>query len=679
MYTIYLGIFVNLELNLLQPIKTINKKIIELVLKDYHQISLWYFVFFLFGCLFSLSKCHWTSSCIIPILINIFVIILIINSKCNIQKYLFYLIFFFTLGVLASEFKKFNARSNKLEDNVVDYFQGTIGQITKLSKSTRIVLKNPQYLNNSISRDINSKGDIRLTIQDKYLQHIEIGDQILIRAKLTQASQETTPGGYNFHLHAKLNNIQATGFCLSSPIIIKKNSDIWSNLRKTIYTRITGYLKQDPANFILALIIGDYQGMQAQTIRNIRISGISHLLCISGLHLTLVTLICFRFFRFILNVSNYLAHNHNIKLIAGILSIIFSYFYLELSGTKVSATRAFIMSSCANVAIMLHRDYNPMRAVSIASFLILAISPQYTINPSFHLSFIAVLALIWQYNQHLSISTSAKHGIFIKSIKIIWSNLYSSAFVGIVTGPIVAYHFNMFSNYSPITNLIAVPITTFILMPCVFIFLISMPFNAEQYPLKFMSYFVEIIINIANKIANLPYSSIYTGHIDDYHLIIYIFGFLWLVIWKSQIRLLGIAIIAISIILMNTIQRPCFVLDIPLNTIALRTKDEKIELYSETKPSNFIQNNWANWFGQESIDKLHMIERSNRQYLTKHNILIEVIFNNLDCNSKADLILNYSEDSCMSKKFINLNDSSERFIGVYGNKTKDNLPKIKWL
>lgn len=108
-----------------------------------------------------------------------------------------------------------------------------------------------------------------------------------------------------------------------------------------------------------------------------RQSGISHILCVSGLHLSLVAMLFFISARFLLNLSNYIAYNYNIKSIAAICSLIGSYGYLELSGMQIAATRAFIMTAIFIYAVMIGRKPYPLRSLAIAAFIILSVNPEY--------------------------------------------------------------------------------------------------------------------------------------------------------------------------------------------------------------------------------------------------------------------------------------------------------------
>jgi competence protein ComEC len=656
-------------------IETILSKIKEELASEYTQLSFWHFISFLFGCV-----CFFDNSDLLTIsqagiiLITLYVCSIIFKNQI-ITQFIILLSFFFILGFTAGIIKKYRISNTAIPNNLFGTIQGTIEQITKTPTGTRVVLRNVSVSNHNQKKSdaVNIDGVIRINIKDKYFTKLEIGDHISIKACLMPPPTEIIPNGYDFSFYASLNNINAVGFATSEPKIIQKNDNYLGNIRKKIYQRLTSSLSSIPANFIAALVIGDSQGLDKATMTNMRLAGISHILCVSGLHLSLVTLICFKFFRFSLNASDYLAHKINIKLVSGILSIIFSYGYLKLSGSQVSATRAFIMCALATIAVISQRSYSPMRAVGIASFIILAVNPDYSLHPSFQLSFLAVLSLIGGYSFYNTGSKTPQNWLAKFKTNLL-ANFYSSMFVGFTTGPIVIYHFHIYSNYSALANLIAIPITTFILMPCAFVFLFLALFNADIYVLKFMSYFIDIIVKSADFVANLKYNTMYVGNISGMSLSVYIFGFFWLIIWKSKLKYAGIIIICCSILMMFNKTKPDLILDIKKVAIGLKNKQGQLEIYSDKKFSAFSKEYWSLWFGQKDVIS-HQLDqsRSNLSFKTNQNKMIDIIFDDLDCQTTTDLVINYSEKRCIGSNNILNIPQDKKFLFVFCDQVKCNF------
>lgn len=236
--------------------------------------------------------------------------------------------------------------------------------------------------------------------------------------------------------------------------------------------------------------------------------------------------------RFLLNLSNYLAYNFNIKLISAYCSLIGSFGYLELSGMQIAATRAFITAAIFIYGIIIGRSCFPLRSLAIAAFIILSLNPEYIFHPSFQLSFIAVLSLVAGFEFYLKNSwlIGENKGIFGAVKFYMASNIYSSFLASIITVPVVINQFFIFSTYSVPANLIVVPITSFFLMPLA---LLSLPFTMigfDSYILKLMRFFIDIIIKSAAYFNSLPRSVWYFGYITNFSILLFYsasFGFVY--------------------------------------------------------------------------------------------------------------------------------------------------------
>ena len=154
--------------------------------------------------------------------------------------------------------------------------------------------------------------------------------------------------------------LQRQDLLLVLPKVIKSQSgyfyDKLQNIRGIIYKELIRVLGTDQGNFVAAILIGETKAINKHTADNMRNSGIAHILSVSGLHLSLVAMIFFISSRFLLNCSNYLSYKINIKVAAGIISIIGSFGYLLLSGANIAATRAFIMTFFVILAIIIERS-----------------------------------------------------------------------------------------------------------------------------------------------------------------------------------------------------------------------------------------------------------------------------------------------------------------------------------
>lgn len=521
----------------------------------------------------------------------------------------------FTLGFSLAKYRATNLNLAGLKEQIIGPIEGTISNLKQTTRGTQIILED------TLIKKHQEISKVRINIKAEYSNDLMLGDRISVFAALQPPPRSLIPGGYDFGLYAYFAGLQATGYALFQPQLIdsrSRDSASIKQIRRFIHSRLIATLGSTQGNFAAAILLGEGAGLDRKVMQDMRYSGISHILCVSGLHLSLVAMLFFIVSRFLLNLSDRVAYNYNIKVIAAMVSLIGSFGYLLLSGMQIAATRAFIMTSIFILSIILGRAPYPLRSICIAAVIILSVNPEYILHPSFQLSFIAVISLITGYefyirNQWILGSNSG----LLSNIKLyIFSNIYSSLTASLATMPIVIYHFYISSNYSILANLVAVPIMSFFMMPLAILAVIIMPFKLDYYVLKLLGYFIQLVIDLADWISHLPGSIWYFGYISPLSLTIYIIGFFWLTLWQKKWRHFGWVVILISLGLMFISPKPDFIYDPKMKVLGIKNGAGKLEIYAK-HISGFMKNYWANWYGQADV----VVHKS------KTNILPHSIFN----------------------------------------------------
>jgi competence protein ComEC len=128
------------------------------------------------------------------------------------------------------------------------------------------------------------------------------------------------------------------------------------------------------------------------------ISGIGHVLSISGYHMAVVAGLIFFIVRAFFALIPGLADRAPIKKWAALAALFATGFYLVLSGNQVATQRSFIMIGVVLCGVLLDRPTLTMRTLTIAALVVLAFAPESIVHPSFQMSF-AALALISGYER----------------------------------------------------------------------------------------------------------------------------------------------------------------------------------------------------------------------------------------------------------------------------------------
>lgn len=217
-----------------------------------------------------------------------------------------------------------------------------------------------------------------------------------------------------------------------------------------------------------ALLTGNRSGLSQNCIDAFRLSGASHILALSGLHIGIVYTIVKR-------TTSVLGRSPYMKIIRSMLNTGICLFYVLCTGAGASIVRAFLFILLYEIATLCNRGHKLKTILPAALFIQLSIDPTAINNISFQLSY-AALAGITYIHPHLSslwenYLHAADPGKDIRGIKKapcilrkIWELSTLSLSCQITTAPLAWHYFHCFPPYFLLTNLLAVPLVG-ILMP----------------------------------------------------------------------------------------------------------------------------------------------------------------------------------------------------------------------
>lgn len=451
--------------------------------------------------------------------------------------------------------------------------------------------------------------NIRISVRTKVEEGIKIGDQVKLSAKLFPLKIAPSEYAYDFARIAYYQKISATGFATSKIVLYKKAEarkfqEYIESFRQYIYENLQQNTKKPHADIISALLIGKKDGIDQKTMNAIRDSGIAHLFAISGLHLSFVAGLFFIVFRNLFAISETLTLKYNTKKISAFLTILPTTFYLLITGMQISAQRAYIMVILVLVAIMIERKYRGLIAIAFAASVILIVEPEAILKPGFQMSFSAVLALVASYQ------INANKLFKIKIIKYFVSIMISSVIASLATVPYTICNFNYFSISGIITNLIAIPIVTLIIIPLGIIYVLLIPLGIEWIITLLIERPIDSVLYITNAIASLQYLVIPIHTFPASSIVIITLGLLWLCLWERNWRFFGIFFIVLGIFSSAMYRTP----DILVSADNAAVKEDDNLLYSLTRKNrNFVVKTWAKQNGQNQIVNHTKYHNSNKR------------------------------------------------------------------
>ncbi len=342
-------------------------------------------------------------------------------------------------------------------------------------------------------RQLPVTGNILLTVKEANVP-FRYGDRVRFISKLYRPKPATNPGGLDYRRFLALRGIWVTAFANSSDDVLRMQEG-QGNLFFQFIERGRGKIRvfldenapPDSRGIIKALILGERGEIAKEVNEKFIVSGVSHILSISGLHVALVAGFFFALTRFMLKRSPYLLLRFELNKASALVAVVPVIFYTFLAGLGLAAVRSTIMVLSFLLAVLLDRAKDLYDALFVAAFVILLVSPAALFDISFQLSFLAVLSILYliprlrefipRSQDWSSQLPGARPSPWKrKLILYLGTSLLTTAAAILGTGPISAYYFNRISLVGFLSNLVLVPLmglgsTLLSLLTALFVFL----------------------------------------------------------------------------------------------------------------------------------------------------------------------------------------------------------------
>lgn len=428
------------------------------------------------------------------------------------------------------------------------------------------------------------------------------GERARLRARLQPPLAPALPGGFDFARQAWFERLGALGFALgkverlpgatSGPMLAV------SRWRATIADRIVASSPGPAGGVAAGILVGVTAGVDQETWRAMQVSGLAHLLSVSGLHMALVAGSVFAACRWLLALIPALALRFPVKKIAAGVALPAAAFYLLLTGASVPTQRSFLMTAVALVAIMADRNPFSLRLLAWAALAVLLLRPESVLGASFQLSFAAVLALVVAYEAWGR--RPRPEGREPGPLAPLWAYLGGVGMTTLVasaaTTPFGAFHFQTVPTYGVLANLVAVPLTSFLVMPAGLLGLALTPFGWEGPLFALVGWGTEGVLLTARAVATLPGASLLVHAWPAEALALLALGGLWLALWQLPWRWLGLLPCIAAAILVLASRPPSLVVDAGLGMAAIRHDDGAVTLI-EWDRDRLIRQTWLRHLG----------------------------------------------------------------------------------
>ena len=426
---------------------------------------------------------------------------------------------------------------------------------------------------------------LRINVDEAKSGAVTAGRTIRLRAWLMPPAPMAVPGAYDFARAAWFQGIGGTGRALGEvAVVAPPREQGWASriagARQSLADHVRTRLEGGAGGIAAALATGDQAGISEEDAEALRRSGLAHLLSVSGLHLTAVVGAVMLLTLKLLALSPTLALRFRLVLIAATAGAIAGVAYTLLTGAEVPTVRACIASLLILLGIALGREALTLRLVAVGALIVLLFWPESLPGPSFQLSFAAIVAIValHEHPRVKALLARRDEGMPHKIIRGLLALILTGLAVEMALTPIALFHFHKAGLYGAAANIVAIPLTTFFIMP---LEALALLFDLAGLGAPFWwltGQALQLLLGLAHATAAAPGAVAMLPDMPPAAFGLIVAGGLWTALWRAKWRRWGLVPVAAGAIWALATPAPDLIVTGDGRHLALRTSSGELAI-----------------------------------------------------------------------------------------------------
>ena len=341
--------------------------------------------------------------------------------------------------------------------------------------------------------------------KDERSRGLRIGDGLRIQSRISENS-DWHIGAFDYRRYLENQGFTGRTFVsswkwqkvqisLENLSRLQRTKLFFLKLRSSLLKRISSQLVvhdsqiEDSYAVVAAMTLGDKSALTKELKDVYSITGASHVLALSGLHLGIIY-----------TLLSLLIRGRRWRMVSQLLIILSIWAFAFLVGLSTSVVRSAMMLSLYGLMSLGHRDKMSVNTLAFTAIALLIVNPLSLFDVGFQMSFMAVFAILILYPLFEGVF-SQEYLLSHRVVRWVWGMVTVSCSAQIGVAPLIAYYFGRFSTYFLLTNFIVIPATTLILYLSLMVFIVP----SLAYLLL---YIVGLLNTVLTKISILPGASI---------------------------------------------------------------------------------------------------------------------------------------------------------------------------
>lgn len=387
---------------------------------------------------------------------------------------------------------------------------------------------------------------------DKAPEGLVPGATVRLRAYLLPPPPMAVPGAFDFARIAWFSRIGATGRAIGAVEVVAPPAETswsaWLGARQRTAAHIQHQLPGSAGTIASALATGDQGAISEADAEAMRRSGLAHLLSVSGLHITAVVGAVMLLALRLLALSPWLALRLNLVLVAAGLAGATAVAYTLFTGAEVPTIRSCAAALLVLIGIAMGREAITLRLVATGAVIVLLFWPEAAAGPSFQLSFAAITAIValHEHPRMKALLARREEGRLKRLGRILLGLLFTGIAVEIAIAPIALFHFHQAGLFGALANIVAIPLTTFIIMPAEALALLldTLGLGAPFWWIAGLA--LDALLGLAYAVAGAPGAVALLPAIPVAAFGLVLGGLIWMGLWRSRWRWWGAAPLALG-------------------------------------------------------------------------------------------------------------------------------------
>jgi len=429
---------------------------------------------------------------------------------------------FLAIGMLVTWHKDISHQQQWLNNyyNDKDYITATLEEpLSEKTNSYKANASVQQLLQGDSIQSV--KGNIIIYFKkDALPKELGYGSQIIFNKSLQPIKNTGNPGSFNYERYAAFQGIYQQVYLDHGAYILLpvKNKSRLSHFlfaaRQKVLHTITTYIPgEKEAGLAEALLVGYKDDLDKTLVQSYSNTGVVHVIAISGMHLGLI-------YWLLTTLLTPLKKRKHTRWMAPALIITGLWLFALLTGGGPSILRSAVMFTCIVIGESLERKTFIYNSLAASAFILLCINPFWLWDAGFQLSYVAVLSIVifmkpiydWFYFKN-------------KMVDAIWKLMAVTLAAQLLTTPVSMYHFHQFPVYFLITNLLAVPLSSIIVLLEIVLCTISyIPVFAKPAGMV-LHWLIYGMNSLIEHMENLPFS-LWNGMQVNMLQVVFLYGFI---------------------------------------------------------------------------------------------------------------------------------------------------------